>query len=172
MRLTKARREDLIVALRAAVAGGKSSRDIADLLGIERAMVYQLAHSGGISLKSARPRVMRQIPASMKPADLRNWRKGHGYTQPEAARLLGLSPRTYTYHETGTTRAGYRVPTVPRLVELAIKGLDAELRLVKYRMQRQAQDGKPLDPGVGAHSGHDDAGGSAGVAQVARPHPA
>ena len=75
-----------------------------------------------------------KIPPSMTPADLLAWRKGHGLSQEDACNMLGISRRPYQYAEKGVTQAGYRLPTVSRILELAVKGLDAELRLVRHRL--------------------------------------
>ena len=74
-----------------------------------------------------------KLPGKMTPAQLVDWRKAHGFSQQDAAAMLGMSRRPYQYLEGGETRGGFRPPTIPRTVELAIKGLDVELRLLRYR---------------------------------------
>ena len=63
----------------------------------------------------------------MTPMELRAWRKSRGLIQRDAAALLGIVRRTYLYQEQGKTRGGYTIATIPRLTELAIKGLDMEM---------------------------------------------
>ena len=46
--------------------------------------------------------------------------------QRDAAALLGVAVRTYLYIERGKTRGGYTRITIPRYIELAVKGLDCE----------------------------------------------
>jgi transcriptional regulator with XRE-family HTH domain len=72
-----------------------------------------------------------QIPGTWKPEQLVAWRKSHGFSQADAGNLLGISRRTYQHYEKGDTRGGFSLPTLPRLVELAIKGLDGELRYLR-----------------------------------------
>ena len=52
---------------------------------------------------------------------LRTWRAGHGMTQQEAARALGVSPRMWRYYEAGTH-------LLPKTVRLAAIGLAAQAR--------------------------------------------
>jgi transcriptional regulator with XRE-family HTH domain len=90
---------------------------------------------------------IQRIPARMTPAELIAWRKQHGFSQEDAGNMLGVARRTYLHYERGDTRGGYKQPTVPRLVELAIKGLDAELRIVKYRMGQRSLRGDAAPDG-------------------------
>jgi DNA-binding XRE family transcriptional regulator len=55
-----------------------------------------------------------------KPDDFRAWRKKMGLTQEQLADALDLSRRTIGYYEDGTQ-------LVPRVVLLAIKGLEQEI---------------------------------------------
>ena len=71
----------------------------------------------------------------MTPVDLRAWRKSRGLIQRDAAALLGIVRRTYLYLERGKTRAGGVIATVPRQIELAVKGLDFEMGA--HRLQDQ-----------------------------------
>jgi hypothetical protein len=50
---------------------------------------------------------------------LRTWRTGHGMTQAEAAKALGVSPRMWRYYEAGSH-------LLPKTVRLAGIGLDAQ----------------------------------------------
>jgi hypothetical protein len=50
---------------------------------------------------------------------LRAWRTGHGMTQAEAAKALGVSPRMWRYYEAGSH-------LLPKTVRLAGIGLDAQ----------------------------------------------
>jgi DNA-binding XRE family transcriptional regulator len=69
---------------------------------------------------------LEPIQGTWTPLDLRQWRKSRGLIQPAAAALLGIAKRTYLYAERGKKRGGYVVTTIPRQLELAVKGLDAE----------------------------------------------
>jgi transcriptional regulator with XRE-family HTH domain len=54
---------------------------------------------------------------------LRNFRRLHlGFTQRELAERLGMARNTITRYERGF------LPTIPKYVELAVKGLAAEQR--------------------------------------------
>ena len=55
------------------------------------------------------PHLDRPTPATTTPTDLFRWRKEHGFSQRDAAFLLGWGLRPYQYQEAGTTRDGYRV---------------------------------------------------------------
>jgi len=54
----------------------------------------------------------------MTPRQLTNWRKRLGLSQAAAAKLMGISLRTYTRYERGEW-------PVPKLVELACEALTA-----------------------------------------------
>jgi DNA-binding XRE family transcriptional regulator len=134
-----------IEAIRVGIADHRTLTDIAGDIGISPSTASALAKEAGIAVRGRSPRVRSAIPSSMAPADLRAWRKGHCLTQPDACKLLGISLRPYQHAENGNTRGGFKVPKVPRLIELATKGLDVELRLVRYRMGQlssRAGDGK------------------------------
>ncbi len=70
---------------------------------------------------------LEPIQGTWTPAQLRAWRKSRGLIQGAAAALLGVARRTYLYAERGKTRGGYILVTIPRQLELAVKGLDADL---------------------------------------------
>jgi DNA-binding XRE family transcriptional regulator len=70
--------------------------------------------------------VLEPIQGKMTPAELRAWRRSRGLIQSAAAALLGLGRRTYLYAERGKTKEGRILTTIPRQLELAVKGLDAE----------------------------------------------
>ena len=130
------------------------------------------------------------IPGTMKPGELISWRKGHGFSQADACALLGISRRTYQHYELGNTRGGFSLPRLPRIVELAIRGLDVELRVLKMRAgglslaemkaeavadekpDRACADGQSLRRGDRAAGRRDDADGAARLAEVQGPHPA
>jgi transcriptional regulator with XRE-family HTH domain len=67
------------------------------------------------------------IQGKMTPAELRAWRRSRGLIQRAAAALLGVARRTYQYAERGKTRGSNVLITVPRQLELAVKGLDVEM---------------------------------------------
>lgn len=118
-----------------------------------------------------------KIPSTMTPADLVAWRKGHGFSQEDAANLLGIARRTYLHLERGNTRGGYKLKNIPRRDALAVRGLDSELRILKFRLGRRTlrddEDGRePIGSGDRADPGHLDAGATEGVAEVTGPHPA
>jgi transcriptional regulator with XRE-family HTH domain len=77
---------------------------------------------------------IQRIPATMAPTDLLAWRKSHGLSQEDASNLLGMARRPYQYLEQGKTQAGMRLPKIPRLIELATKGLDMELRVIRMKL--------------------------------------
>lgn len=111
----------------------------------------------------------------MTPGALAEWRRGHGLSQRDAAHMLGIALRPYQYHEKGETRGGFRPPWVPRWLELATKGLDMELRVNKLRLTEakpEPVDAKQIARIYRTLAGDDDAGGTEGVAPVARAHPA
>ncbi|MDR3438980.1 hypothetical protein [Telmatospirillum sp.] len=58
---------------------------------------------------------------SPRPEEFRAWRKKVGLNQKQLAVLFDLSRRTIGYYEDGTL-------LVPRVVSLAMKGYEAELR--------------------------------------------
>ena len=60
--------------------------------------------------------------------ELRRWRKERGITQHNLAALLGISRSAYLYLENGDKRLHVISSTVPRSAELALKGLDEEIR--------------------------------------------
>lgn len=64
---------------------------------------------------------MEQSGAAMPREAFRAWRAANGLSLTAAARVLGISRRTVAYYESGTR-------IIPRLVRLACKGADTELR--------------------------------------------
>lgn len=113
------------------------------------------------------PKAAKPDPSTMTPADLLAWRKGHGFTQRDAAYRLGMTLRPYQYHEAGTTRGGFKIPRIPRTIELATMGLDMALRVAKLREQEGAPE--PVDAEqilrvYRAAGGRDDARAAQGVA--------
>jgi DNA-binding XRE family transcriptional regulator len=135
---TDAIRDAKIEAIRTGVDARRTLTAIASDLGIHPSTASALAKRAGIQVRGRPPQVVHAVPSSMKPDDLVLWRKSHGFTQDAASKLLGISKRTLVHAENGNTRCRMRVPKVPRLIELATKGLDAELRLVKFRMAERA----------------------------------
>lgn len=108
------------------------------------------------------PHLAAPVRATMTPAQLIEWRQGHGLSQQDAAHLLGMALRPYQYREAGATRGGYRVPRVDRLIELATKGLDMELRVAKMLARTETRRAGPIDEEQVASlyrtlAGHDDA---------------
>jgi len=70
---------------------------------------------------------LEPVQGTWTPAQLKEWRRSRGLNQVSAAALLGMARRPYQYAERGKTRGGYVVITIPRQLELAVKGLDWEL---------------------------------------------
>lgn len=68
------------------------------------------------------------LPGIMTRDQLRHWRKERGLTQVNLASLLGLSRSAYLYLENGDRRRPNASPTLPRTVELALRGLDSEIK--------------------------------------------
>lgn len=64
---------------------------------------------------------MEQSGAAMPCETFRAWRAANGLSLTAAARVLGISRRTVAYYESGAR-------IIPRLVRLACKGADLELR--------------------------------------------
>ena len=64
---------------------------------------------------------MEQTGEAMPPETFRAWRAAHGLSLTRAAHVLGLSRRTVAYYESGAR-------IIPKLVRLACKGAEAELR--------------------------------------------
>lgn len=60
----------------------------------------------------------------MNKDNLRGWRKRHGLTRRELARLLGVTPMALAYWEWGTRR-------IPALLSLALEALENRLRKEK-----------------------------------------
>lgn len=64
---------------------------------------------------------MEQSGAAMPCETFRAWRAANGLSLTAAARVLGISRRSVAYYESGAR-------IIPRLVRLACKGADMELR--------------------------------------------
>jgi len=64
---------------------------------------------------------MEQSGEAMPPETFRAWRVAHGLSLTRAAQVLGLSRRTVAYYESGAR-------IIPKLVRLACKGAETELR--------------------------------------------
>lgn len=64
---------------------------------------------------------MEQSGEAMPPETFRAWRAAHGLSLTRAAHVLGLSRRTVAYYESGAR-------IIPKLVRLACKGAETELR--------------------------------------------
>jgi DNA-binding XRE family transcriptional regulator len=64
---------------------------------------------------------MEQSGEAMPPETFRAWRAAHGLSLTRAAQVLGLSRRTVAYYESGAR-------IIPKLVRLACKGAETELR--------------------------------------------
>jgi hypothetical protein len=65
--------------------------------------------------------------SSMTPAQLRQWRTERWLLQRDAAALLGLALRIYHRLERGIAGSRAEMATIPRTIELAVRGLDAEM---------------------------------------------
>lgn len=70
---------------------------------------------------------LEPVQGTWTPTQLREWRRSRGINQMSTAALLGMARRPYQYAERGKTRSGYILITIPRQLELAVKGLDTEL---------------------------------------------
>jgi transcriptional regulator with XRE-family HTH domain len=55
----------------------------------------------------------------MTPQEFKDWRKGIGLTQQEAADALGISKGSIILYEAGKRRGDDRPVTIPKVVELA-----------------------------------------------------
>lgn len=66
--------------------------------------------------------------AVMTPDDVRRWRKARGLTQNNLAALLGISRSAYIYLEKGDPRRKDKSLTIPRMAELAFRGLDVWMK--------------------------------------------
>ena len=64
---------------------------------------------------------MEQSGEAMPSETFRAWRAAHGLSLTRAAQVLGLSRRTVAYYESGAR-------IIPKLVRLACKGAETELR--------------------------------------------
>jgi transcriptional regulator with XRE-family HTH domain len=56
----------------------------------------------------------------LTPLDLRAIRAALGWKQPQAARNLGVTVRTYKYYEAGETSSGARLPHIPQAIAVAM----------------------------------------------------
>ena len=68
------------------------------------------------------------IYGGMTSGDLRAWRVRHYLSRPALARALGISVSRLVDYETGVTRGRNTPAPIPRLLELALKGLEQEMR--------------------------------------------
>jgi transcriptional regulator with XRE-family HTH domain len=64
----------------------------------------------------------------MTPYEFKNWRTAMGFTQDEAADVLGLSKATITNYESGRRREDGREVVIPLTVALACAALICELK--------------------------------------------
>lgn len=73
-----------------------------------------------------------QAESAMTPSDFRAWLRHNDLTQEAAATLLGISKRSVAYYSTGAQ-------PITRIVALALKGAETELRNTRPKPGRAAK---------------------------------
>ena len=65
----------------------------------------------------------------MDKDSFKKWRKKNGFSQQEAANMLGLKRRMIQYYEKG--KKGDKIIQIPKYIELACEGLDLKSKIKK-----------------------------------------
>ena len=66
---------------------------------------------------------------NMDKVSFKKWRKKNGFSQQEAASVLGLKRRMIQYYEKG--KKGDKDIQIPKYIELACEGLDLKNKIAK-----------------------------------------
>ena len=65
----------------------------------------------------------------MDKVSFKKWRKKHGFSQQQAADVLGLKRRMIQYYEKG--KKGDKIIQIPKYIQLACEGFDLKNKIKK-----------------------------------------